>query len=104
MLRCHTVSSQREWEQPYIPGDYLKNDSGYLHRSWFPIPKSLYKQNRKLSLYDIEYINQIWFPMKETFRKLYVVSGDVKSKVGNTCVEQGIAVLYDAETPAIACC
>ncbi len=41
--------------------------------------------------------------MEETFRKLYVVTGNAKSKVGNTCMEQGVAALRDAETPAVAC-
>ncbi len=41
--------------------------------------------------------------MEETFRKLYVVTGNAKSKVGNTCMEQGYTALCDAETPAVAC-
>ena len=41
--------------------------------------------------------------MQETIRKLYAVTGDAKSKVGNTCMGQGIAARYDAETRAIAC-
>ena len=40
--------------------------------------------------------------MEETFRKLYVVTGNAKSKVGNTPIEQGCAALCDAETPAVA--
>ena len=41
--------------------------------------------------------------MEETFRKLYVVTGDAKRKIGNTCMAQGVAALCDAETPAVAC-
>ncbi len=41
--------------------------------------------------------------MEETFRKFYVVTGNAKSKVGNTPIEQGCAALRDAETPAVSC-
>ncbi len=41
--------------------------------------------------------------MEETFRKLYVVTGNAKSKVGNTPIEQGCAALRDAENPAVSC-
>ncbi len=41
--------------------------------------------------------------MEETIRKLYVVTGDAKSKAGNTRMEQRVAALRDAETPAVAC-
>ncbi len=41
--------------------------------------------------------------MEETIRKLYAVTGDAKSKVGNTPMGHGVAALCDAETPAVAC-
>ncbi len=41
--------------------------------------------------------------MEEIFRKLYVVTGNSKRKVGNTSMEQGYAALCDAETHTVAC-
>ena len=41
--------------------------------------------------------------MEETFRKLYVVTGNAKSKVGNTCMGQGVATQLDAQTHTVAC-
>ncbi len=41
--------------------------------------------------------------MEETFRKLYVVTGYAKRKVGNTRVGQGIAALCNAKTRTVVC-
>ena len=41
--------------------------------------------------------------MEETIRKLYVVTGDAKSKVGNTCMGQGVTTQRDAQTHTVAC-
>ena len=41
--------------------------------------------------------------MKETFRKLYVVTEDVQRKVGNTLMGQGVSSPCGTETRTIAC-